>query len=146
VWPDSLSQPSHRTEPLPTHILSAVPGSPTTCDFMDMLRGHAAAATPVSEATAMGGLVVIALAMVWSWLALEVTMKASCWPTVGLCNDSDFGALGSSCIRCSFYPHALWCCSRELFGLVGPGQWMMVELSDPGHRCRSVCEQESDRE
>lgn len=142
----TLPPPSHRTEPLLTHVLSAVHGSPTTSDIMDMLRGHAEAASPVSEATAVGGLVGIALSVAWSWLVLEVVIKASCWPTMGLCNDSNFRALGSSCVWCSFYLHALWWRSRESLGLIGPGKWLVVELRGPGGRCRSGCEQESDRE
>ena len=146
VWPHARSRTSHRTEPLPTHVLSAVHGSPTTSDIMDMLRGHAAAASPVSEATAVGGLIGIALSVAWSWFVLEATIKASCWPTVGLCNDSNFRVLGSSCVWCSFYLHALWWRSRESLGLIGPGKWLVVELRGPGGRCRSDCEQESDRE
>ena len=107
---------------------------------MDMLRRHAAAVAPVCEATAVGGLVGIALGVAWSWLVLDVTINGSCWPTVGLCNDSDFGALSSSCVWCSFYPHALWCWYRELFGLLEPDQWLMVEVREPGGQCRSGCE------
>ena len=105
VWPHPLSQPSHCIEALPTHVLSAVPRSLTTCDIMSMLCKHAVAAAPVQEATAVGGLVCIALNVTGSLVILEASADASWWPTVRLLNGSVLGAVGSSCAWLSFYPH-----------------------------------------
>ena len=90
---------------LPTHVLSAVPRSLTTCDIMSMLCKHAVAAAPVQEATAVGGLVCIALNVTGSLVILEASADASWWPTVRLLNGSVLGAVGSSCAWLSFYPH-----------------------------------------
>ena len=108
VWPHPLSQPSHCIEALPTHVLSAVPRSLTTCDIMSMLCKHAVAAAPVQEATAVGGLVCIALNVTGSLVILEASADASWWPTVRLLNGSVLGAVGSSCAWLSFYPHVVW--------------------------------------
>ena len=146
VWPDAPSRPSSRFEPLRTHVLSDIRRLLADSNDLDKLRGHAAAAAPVREATAVVRLVIVALSVTRSRAIVEATADASCWPTVGLLNDSAIGDLGSSCAWLSFYPHGVWWWYRKLFGLPGLDQWLIMELCNRGVRCRSGCEQESGRE
>ena len=73
VWPDAPFRPSGRFEPLRTRILSDIRRLPADSNDLDKLRGHAAAAAPVREATAVERLVVVALSVTGSRAIVEAT-------------------------------------------------------------------------
>ena len=91
-------------------------------------------------------MVVIESGEVESWPIRAAALAHARRSTVGLVDDSAFGALASSCAWRPSSARMVWRRLRDPFEAVVLEQWLIVEVRHRGGRSSSVWEQESGRE